>query len=99
MLHGCCLIFSKEYMNRFEGLNPKTFLYCEEELLFLRLKHYNLLSLYDDEITIIHTENASTNFLYPDKRKKEIFFLKNYIKSNKILLKELKKENESYYEK
>ncbi len=99
ILHGCCLIFSKEYINRFEGLNPKTFLYCEEELLFLRLKKNNLLSLYDNEINIIHNEDSSTNHLYPDKRKKEIFFLKNYIKSNKILLKELKKENESYYEK
>ncbi len=99
ILHGCCLIFSKEYINRFEGLNPKTFLYCEEELLFLRLKKNNLLSLYDNEISIIHNEDSSTNHLYPDKRKKEIFFLKNYIKSNKILLKELKKEKESYYEK
>ena len=32
-LHGCCFIFSKNYIDKFDGLDDRTFLYGEEALL------------------------------------------------------------------
>ena len=32
VLHGCFLIFSKKYMDKFDGLDDRTFLYMEEKI-------------------------------------------------------------------
>ena len=45
ILHGCCLIFSPTYIKKFDGIDDRTFLYHEEELLSLRLKQNKLLSV------------------------------------------------------
>lgn len=96
ILHGCCLIFSPKYIELFDGLDDRTFLYCEEELLFIRLMNNDLVSIYNPQLLIFHNEDAATNAITRTKRKKAIFTYKNLIKSNKILLEELKeyyKEN------
>lgn len=90
ILHGCCLIFSPKYIELFNGLDDRTFLYCEEELLFIRLMKNNMKSIYNPNIKIYHAEDAATNAITKTKRNKAIFTYKNLIKSNKILLKELK---------
>lgn len=90
VLHGCFWIFSKEYIDLFDGINDKTFLYHEEELLALRLKQYNLKSVYNPELVIYHNEDASTNAITKTERKKKIFVDKNIIKSIKVLMKEMK---------
>jgi len=90
VLHGSCLIFSKNYINLFDGLDDRTFLYCEEELLYIRLIKNKLISLYDPNMKVLHNENGSTNSSIINSRKRNIFIDKNLIKSNKILLKELK---------
>lgn len=94
ILHGSCLIFSREYIDKFDGLDDRTFLYCEEELLYLRLRRSNLLSLYDSELEVFHNEDSSTNYITKTKRNKSLFKDKQLLKSNKILLEELKKEGE-----
>lgn len=90
ILHGCCLIFSPKYIELFDGLDDRTFLYCEEELLFIRLMNNGLISIYNPQLLIFHNEDAATNAITKTKRKKAIFTYKNLIKSNKILLEELK---------
>ena len=90
ILHGSALIFSKKYIDLFDGLDDRTFLYCEEELLFIRLKRHNLKSFYSTDLYLQHNEDGSTNSSNKNKRKKNIFVDKNLIKSNKILLNELK---------
>lgn len=90
ILHGSALIFSKKYIDIFDGLDDRTFLYCEEELLYIRLKKNNLKSFYSKDLYLIHNEDGSTNSSNKNKRKKNIFVDKNLIKSNKILLSELK---------
>ena len=89
MLHGCCLIFSKEYINKFDGIDDRTFLYYEEPLLYLRVKKNNLKSVYNPYLMIYHNENASTNKTNTNKRKKFDFVLKNEIQSLEIVIKEL----------
>lgn len=91
VLHGCFLIFSKSFIELFEEpFNNRTFMYREEELLYLRTQKAGLLTLYCEEISILHKEDASTNATYNDKESKYQFMKKNQIASTKILLEELR---------
>ena len=89
-LHGCFLIFSKEYINKFDGLDPRTFLHREEELLFIRLIKNNLKSVYLPNIKIYHKEDAATKSITKSDRKKLRFIYKHEIHSTKLLIDELK---------
>lgn len=90
VLHGCCLIFSEKYITKFDGLDDRTFLYYEEQLLFNRLKKNNMLSVYNPNIKVIHNESATTKTITKNLKKKNIFMSKNLIKSAKILINELR---------
>lgn len=92
ILHGSFLIFSKKYIEKFDGLDPRTFLYREEELLYLRLKKYKLHNIYDPSIEIYHKEDGSTDSLYNSNIKKRLFVAKNQINSLNILIMELKND-------
>lgn len=63
ILHGACLIFSPDYVKRFEGLYPKTFLYMEEDILKLYADYYGFRMLYSSELQIHHKEDAATNMV------------------------------------
>lgn len=91
ILHGCCLIFSPIYIEKFNGLDERTFLYHEEELLFYRLQKNRMISVYNPKIEIFHAEDSATNAITVTDRKKRIFVYKNKIKSGKTLYYELKK--------
>lgn len=92
VLHGCALIFSNQYIIRFDGIDDRTFLYREEELLYLRLRKNNLKNVYQPNIYLFHNEDSSTNALTKGLRKKRIFVGKNLIQSTKLLILELEKE-------
>ena len=87
-LHGCFLIFSKDYIKKFKGLAHLTFMYAEEEILFIRLMKSGLISIYDPAIRIFHKEGAATA-LSGKKMTKESFI--RHIKAQKVLVKLLKK--------
>lgn len=90
-LHGCFLVFSPEYIKEFDGLNPNTFLYREEELLSLRLKQNGLKSVYYPAIQILHKGKSATRSLFHNNRAKRRFEYRERIKSTYVLLKELSK--------
>ena len=90
-IYGCCIIFSEDYINRFDGIDDRTFLYCEESLLYLRILENNLKIVYDPQLEILHNHSVVTKKIKNTIIKKEIFVVKNLIKSNKILLNEIKK--------
>lgn len=92
-LHGCCLIFSKEYINQFDGLNDKTFMYMEEDLLFMRISEYNLVSIYNPDITVLHNEQSSTKNAFKSKKRYRRYRYKESLKSSKICMDELKRLN------
>lgn len=88
VLHGCCLIFSPAYIEAYEdAFYPETFLYKEEELLYLRCRNKGLKTVYNPELEIRHLEDVATNSITVKKRKKEMFWLENQIQSLEILLK------------
>ena len=85
-LHGSCLIFSPRYLERFEGLCSKTFMFMEEDILFYKSKVLNLSVLYSPDIVIYHKEDSSTNAIFNKDYKKRRFYYKNYLKSSKVLI-------------
>ena len=90
LLHGCSLIFSKKYIDLFDGIDDRTFLYYEEFLLYLRLRKSNLLSVYNPYLIVYHNESSSTNKVNSKKRKKFDFVLKNELKSINIVIDDIK---------
>lgn len=90
-LHGCCWIFSPLFIKKFDGINDRTFLYREEELLFLLLKKSKLKSIYIPNIEVFHNEHSATNSITTNMFKKARFQYKQYIKSTSILIEELKR--------
>jgi GT2 family glycosyltransferase len=61
VLNGCYLVFTRLYLDVFKQLfNPNTFLYCEEDILFYRMKKCGHKVSYYDDVKIIHLEGASS---------------------------------------
>lgn len=90
VLHGCCLILTPKYINHFnDAFNNKTFMFREEELLYLRCRQNNILTIYEPSIDILHLEDVSTNSVYKKDNKREAFKCKCQIDSLKVLLSEL----------
>lgn len=90
VINGCCIIFSKEYINKFDGIDTRTFLYYEEPLLYLRLKENKMKSVYNPYIIIFHNEGVATTKSQKNKRKKFDFVLKCELESLDILIKDIK---------
>jgi GT2 family glycosyltransferase len=90
ILHGCCLIFSRKFIEQFDGLDPRTFMYMEEEILYLHLKSKVLLSVYNPEIKIYHLDDSSTNAVYSKPHRKKLFLYSNSLKSLFVYRKILK---------
>lgn len=92
-LHGCCLIFSPVYIEKFDGLDNRTFLYAEEEILFVRLIVHNMKSVYDPQIKIYHAERAATGAVFGDiGYKKRRFVYQKHLEVLKVI-EELYQEN------
>lgn len=97
LLHGCCWIFSPLFISKFDGINDRTFLYREEELLFLLIKNENLISVYSPFLEVIHNEHSSTNSISLGSYRKERFKYNQYIQSTQILIDEIKKSKYNSY--
>lgn len=93
-LHGCGLIFSKKYYKKFNSVfYPETFLFHEEEFLFLRAKEKNLVTLYSPKIEIYHKEGSSVSKKYNKKKYDSLIFRnKEILKSLKLLENEMLKQ-------
>lgn len=98
VLHGCFLVFSKLFIEKYEeAFCPKTFMYREEELLYIKTRSAGMKTLYCGAIKILHNEDSATNYSFPDKEEKYQFMRENQIRSTKILIEELrKKKNEEW---
>lgn len=85
-LHGCALIFSKKYYERYETVfYNETFLYHEEEFLYYRCKHDNLTFLYSPEVELVHKEGRSLDNSFNNNYKRLIFKNKEILKSLQLL--------------
>lgn len=80
-LHGSFLIFSPEYIEKFDGLDDRTFMYCEEEFLFARCMFNNLKTRFNPAIRILHNEVENRKASILQQRKKRLFRIRNCINS------------------
>lgn len=78
-LHGSFWIFSRIYFEKFDALDPATFLYGEESLLFLHIQKNYMHTLFTPDIVIYHKEDSSTNSLKQKTREKTEFICKHSI--------------------
>lgn len=94
ILHGCCIVFSPTYINEYaEAFHPDTFLYREEELLYLRCKKKQMKVVYNPKLLIKHLEDAATDTVVRKNREKIKFQKRNQVDSIQILLNEMRSMN------
>ena len=86
-LHGCCLIFTPCFVKHEEGLNPETYMYMEEDLLYEKMHFQKMNMVYQPELKIEHKGAGSTEKIYGTGRKKRQFIYRNMIRSSRVLWK------------
>lgn len=91
VLHGCCLVFTPAFFTALDGFHPGTFMFREEELLFLSLLQKDLHDVYDPRLAIRHLEDVSTDSVCVSSREKQKFLLENQVRSLGVLIDELGK--------
>lgn len=73
-LHGSCLIFSKEFINKRDYVFfSETFFYFESEILDYECEIVGFKEIYDPSIKVLHHQNISTNLTYKNELKKVRF--------------------------
>lgn len=92
-LQGAFLIFSKDIFNFIDGFDSRTFLYYEEQLLYLHVKKSGLPIVYDPRISIYHKDGCSSKKTGGSSREKMLFFNNCNLESLKLVLEELEKDN------
>ena len=89
-LHGCFWIFTPVFIEKYDGLCDKTFLYGEEDILFLRCLKSKLKTVYLPSIEIYHKEDSSTDsFMFNKPATKRRFIYKYGSASKWVLIKEM----------
>lgn len=80
--HGACIIYTKRFVDDIDfAFVPITFFYGEENILYDYMYKNNRKTLYSPGIKVFHYEKASTKSVSMDMRKREIFKVKNRVKS------------------
>lgn len=92
ILHGACWIFSPEYLQRFDGLCPDTFLYMEEDILKLYADVYGFSMRYTDQLRIYHKEDVATNMAQGSINEK-VRRKNRYIIQSSLIYSRIKKEH------
>ena len=91
--HGCFIVLSNKYFEYFKGLDARTFMYAEEDILFVHILDKKLLSVYQPNIIVYHKGGSSVKASYKANKKRKIFLYRNYISAIKaylLLIDELK---------
>lgn len=94
-LHGSCLVFSPQYVNKYNGLYSETFMYGEEEILFYIASKEKLKIVYYPDVIIYHKEDISTDTFIKSNKSKRKFIYENSLKSLYIL-KNLQENNDLF---
>ncbi len=84
-LYGCCLVLTPKFVNEREGLNPNTFMYMEEDILYEEVMKSGGRTVYLPELMIEHKEAVSTMNYLGDGHKQRGFKYIHTIGSAKVL--------------
>lgn len=89
--HGAAVIFTSRWIKKETfAFYPGTFMYYEEDLLYCYAMSKNYHIVYEPSIQIRHMEDASTNAVHKDIRKRVLFQTLQKIKSLRIIIDFLK---------
>ncbi len=77
--HGCFLVLSKQYFSVFNGFDARTFLYAEEDILYMHLISMGLKTVYLPTTMIYHKGGSSLETLEKKPKEKKIFLFKNFV--------------------
>lgn len=91
-LHGACLILANNYVKKYDGLYPNTFMYGEEDFLWYRAHKNNLKVRYFNDLIVNHKGNATTDSVFGKGRKRRKFYYKWNLDSYKKLFKLMNEE-------
>lgn len=85
VLHGSCIIFSKDYIEKEENaFYPETFMWMEEEILTYLCHKKGYVITYNPSVKVIHKEGISTQEV-GNEREKYLFYSQNLRKSARIM--------------
>ena len=85
--HGAAVIYTKNWISKEKfAFYPGTFLYGEEDLLYLYARKKGYRIIYEPMFQITHLEDMSTSVSQNSLRKKKLFQDKTKIKSIKLTL-------------
>lgn len=85
-LHGAAILFTENYLRKYIGFYPYTFLYVEEDLLAAICRKISFQQMYVSEISIYHKEDKSSDMAWSFPKRKAM--KRKFINKS---LKELKK--------
>lgn len=72
VLHGSCLIFSRDFISERKcAFNPDTFLYTEEDILHLECSRASLVIRYTPGLKVVHLEDASTKAAFSSSYRRD----------------------------
>ncbi len=83
VLHGCFFVLSKRFFEKFEMLDVRSFMYAEEDILYMHVIHEGLKTVYLPDIKIYHKGDRSTSKATTNHKAKEIFRSQESIKAIK----------------
>lgn len=86
VLHGCCLVFTPTFFAKLSGFNPQTFLYMEEEFLFIDVELKRMHTLYCPSLNIRHLEDVATDSVFRNEANKNKFVREKQVESIKKLI-------------
>lgn len=91
VLHGACVIYSPQFIKKNEyAFNPETFLYFEEDLLAAYCEKKKYSTVYLENLTVNHHEDASTNAIKNNKNElNKIHFKLNHQINSILILKKM----------
>jgi GT2 family glycosyltransferase len=75
-LHGACMFFANRFVESYDGLCDKTFMYGEESILKYMVVRDGMKMEYLDDVTVYHKEGSSTGVIYGKGKAKRKFFYK-----------------------
>lgn len=90
--HGSFIILSRVFFMHYDGIDVRSFMYGEEDILYMQIKSKHLKIVYNPSIIVFHKEGSSVKAMNKN-RKKTILTLSRYIQAEKGYLRFLKELN------
>lgn len=93
VIHGSIMVFSPAYFEHFEGLDPNTFMYAEEYVLYLHLKEKGLTEVYNPDILVMHAGSSSISIEASQKAFDKRYYLAGHAVESLTYVAEMMKGN------